>query len=49
MQLKNNVDLTIKPLYQAFICGLVKFVFSMRNAMSSLDSFLLLELPMTRH
>ena len=39
--------LTIKPLYQAFICGLVKLVLSMRNVMSSLESFLLLELPMS--
>ena len=36
-----------QPLYQAFICGLVKLVFSMRNIMSSLDNFLLLELPMS--
>ena len=36
-----NVWLTINPLYQALICCLVKLVLSMRNVMSSLDSFLL--------
>jgi len=33
--------LTINPLYQALICCLVKFVLSIRNVISSLDSFLL--------
>jgi len=31
----------MNPLYQALICCLVKLVLSMRNVMSSLDSFLL--------
>jgi len=33
--------LTMNPLYQALICCLVKLVLSIRNVMSSLDSFLL--------
>lgn len=31
----------MKPLYQALICCLVKFVFSIRKSMSSFGSFLL--------
>jgi len=41
---KQIVGLTINPLYHALICCLVKLVLSMRNVMSSLDSFLL-DLP----
>ena len=35
----------MKPLYQALICWRVKLVLSIRNAMSSFDSFLLFEEP----
>jgi len=36
----------MNPLYQALICCLVKFVFSIRKSMSSLGSFLLPPEPM---
>jgi len=37
----------MNPLYQALICCLVKFVFSIRNSRSSFGSFLLPAPPMT--
>lgn len=40
-------ELTINPLYQALICCLLKFVLSMRNVMSSFDSFLLPDPPIS--
>jgi len=36
----------MNPLYQALICCLVKFVFSIRKSMSSFGSFLLPLEPM---